>query len=80
VQRHVLIREGATFRSENIDFVTSDDPDFHPSDVLAAPDGSVLIIDTGGWYVQHCPTGKIRESYARGGIPSRSSRRAAAPE
>ena len=68
VQRHLLSRDGATFRSDNVDFVTSDDPDFHPSDVLEAPDGSVLIIDTGGWYVQHCPTGRIRESYARGGI------------
>ena len=68
IQRHVLARDGATFRSENVDFVTSDDPDFHPSDVLESPDGSVLIVDTGGWYVQHCPTGKIRDSYAPGGI------------
>lgn len=68
IQRHVLARDGATFRCENVDFVTSDDPDFHPSDVLEAPDGSVLIVDTGGWYVQHCPTGKIRESYAKGAI------------
>jgi len=68
VQRHALSREGSTFRSDNHAFVTSDDPDFHPSDVLEAPDGSVLIVDTGGWYVQHCPTGKIRDSYATGGI------------
>ncbi len=68
VQRHVLTREGATWRSESFDFVTSDDPDFHPSDVLEARDGSMLVVDTGGWYVQHCPTGKIRASYATGGI------------
>ncbi|MBI3467981.1 MAG: HEAT repeat domain-containing protein [Planctomycetes bacterium] len=68
VARHVLTRDGATFRSLDFDFVTSDDPDFHPSDVLEAADGSLLVVDTGGWYVQHCPTGKIRDSKAPGGV------------
>ena len=30
VQRHVVHREGATFRTEDSDFLTSSDPDFHP--------------------------------------------------
>ena len=68
VQRHVLIREGSTYRVEDHDFLTTDDPDFHPSDVLEAPDGSLLVLDTGSWYTQHCPTGKIRNSQSRGGI------------
>jgi len=68
VSRHVLTRNGATFRSEEFAFLASSDPDFHPSDVLEAPDGSLLVVDTGGWYVQHCPTGKIRQSASRGGI------------
>jgi putative membrane-bound dehydrogenase-like protein len=68
VGRHVLTRLGSTFRSEDFDFVTSDDPDFHPSDVLEDADGSLLVVDTGGWYVQHCPTGRIRDSRAPGGI------------
>src|SRR5205814_5672722 len=58
----------STFSSEDSQFITSDDPDFHPSDVLEDADGSLLIVDTGGWYVQHCPTGKIRNSRAPGGI------------
>lgn len=68
VQRHALFRQGASWRIESHDFLTSDDPDFHPSDLLQAPDGSLLVVDTGGWYVQHCPTGKILASYAPGGI------------
>jgi putative heme-binding domain-containing protein len=68
VTRHALRREGATFAAESHDFVTGDDPDFHPSDVLEDADGSMLTVDTGGWYVEHCPTGKIRDSRARGGI------------
>lgn len=68
VGRHVLVADGATFRSQDFDFVTSDDPDFHPSDVLEAADGSLLVIDTGSWYVHHCPTGQIRKTGAVGGI------------
>lgn len=68
VVRHKLRREGSTFASESFDFVVGEHPDFHPSDVLEAPDGSLLIVDTGGWYVEHCPTGKIRDSRAPGGI------------
>ncbi|MEW6158715.1 MAG: PVC-type heme-binding CxxCH protein, partial [Verrucomicrobiota bacterium] len=68
VQRHKLERDGASFRVATHEFVASDDPDFHPADVLEDGDGSLLIVDTGGWYVQHCPTGKIRASHAPGGI------------
>lgn len=68
VMRHVLARAGASYASQDAEFVWSENPDFHPSDVLEAPDGSLLVIDTGAWYVQHCPTGKIRNSRAPGGI------------
>src|SRR5262245_10997215 len=68
VGRHVLIPEGATFRTQDFDFVSSDSPDFHPSDVLEDADGSLLVIDTGSWYVHHCPTGRIRKVKATGGL------------
>lgn len=68
VSRHVLTRSGATFKSDDFDFLTSDDPDFHPSDVLQGPDGSIYILDTGSWYIHHCPTGQIRKTAAKGGI------------
>ena len=68
VVRHALRREGSTFASTNVDFAVGAHPDFHPSDVLEDADGSLLIVDTGGWYVEHCPTGRIRDSRAPGGI------------
>src|SRR5687768_3356963 len=43
VVRHKLSRKGASFESSDEDFVTTDDPDFHPSDVLQDRDGSLLI-------------------------------------
>jgi putative membrane-bound dehydrogenase-like protein len=68
VTRHVLSRDGATFRAANSDFLTTDDPDFRPADVLEDADGSLLVLDTGSWYVQHCPTGGVRKSPAKGAI------------
>jgi putative membrane-bound dehydrogenase-like protein len=68
IARHVLKSAGSTFVAESFDFVTTDDPDFHPSDVLEAADGSLMVVDTGAWYVQHCPTGRIRKAESTGGI------------
>lgn len=65
---HDLYRRGSTFATADVDFVSTDDPDFHPSDVLEDHDGSILIVDTGSWYVHHCPTGRIRRTAALGGI------------
>lgn len=68
VQRHVLFRDGATFRTEDSDFVTSTDPDFHPTDILEDADGSLILLDTGGWYVDACPLSKIHKGEKRGAI------------
>lgn len=68
IVRHELSRRGASFRSADHDFVTTDDPDVHFSDVLEDADDSLLAVDTGSWYVHHCPTGRIRNSPATGGL------------
>ena len=68
VVQHHFTRAGATFQSADADFVTTQNPDFHPSDVLEDADGSLLVIDTGSWYIHHCPTGRIRHVPAPGGI------------
>ena len=68
VQRHVLTRHGATFISEDSDFLVSSDPDFHPCDVLEDADGSLLVVDTGGWYVDQCPLSRISKPEFKGGI------------
>ncbi|MFN7929813.1 MAG: PVC-type heme-binding CxxCH protein [Blastocatellia bacterium] len=68
IQRHQLFRDGATFRTENSDFVTSTDPDFHPTDVMEDADGSLLFLDTGGWYVDACPLSVIAKAEHKGAI------------
>jgi putative heme-binding domain-containing protein len=67
VQRHVLQRVGASFTARNEDFLVSDDPDFHPTDVLEDADGSLLVIDTGAWF-SHCPTSQIIKAGRQGAI------------
>jgi len=68
VQRHKLFRDGATYRTEDSDFLTSSHPDFHPTDVLEDADGSLLVCDTGGWYVDACPVSRISKPEITGGI------------
>lgn len=68
ISRHILKPLGSTFQAESRDFVTTDDPDCHPSDVFESADGSIYFIDTGAWYTQHCPTGQIRKAPWKGAI------------
>jgi putative heme-binding domain-containing protein len=68
VQRHAVAVDGAGFRIDSRDFLTSDDPDFHPTDVLQDADGSLLVIDTGGWFRIGCPVSREARPKALGGI------------
>ncbi len=68
VSKHKLVEEGASFRTEDSNLLTCDHPDFHPTDVLQAPDGSVLVLDTGGWYKLCCPTSQLAKPNVLGGI------------
>ncbi len=68
VSRHVLDPEGATFVSRDEDFVVSDNKDFHPTDVLEDADGSLLILDTGGWYKLCCPSSQLVKPDVLGAI------------
>ena len=65
----ILERDGATFRHvETTDFFVSDNPDCHPTDVLEDADGSLLVIDTGGWFRIGCPTSQIAKPEIGGAI------------
>jgi putative membrane-bound dehydrogenase-like protein len=68
IVRHVLERDGATFRTRTEDFLVASDPDFHPTDVLEDADGSLLVIDTGGWFRIGCPASRIAKPEIKGAI------------
>jgi putative membrane-bound dehydrogenase-like protein len=68
VSRHVLTEDGATFKSRDEDFLVSSSLDFHPTDVLEDADGSLLVVDTGGWYKLCCPTSQLHKPDVLGAI------------
>jgi len=68
VQRHVVHREGASFRTDDSDFLTSSDPDFHPTDVMEDADGSLLVFDTGAWFIHGCPISRVAKPEIKGAI------------
>jgi glucose/arabinose dehydrogenase len=68
VTRHVLRPAGATYTSEDSDFLVSDQIDFRPTDVFEDADGSLLVVDTGGWYKLCCPSSQLAKADVLGGI------------
>src|SRR5882724_5204479 len=68
VTRHVLIPDGATFKTQDSDFLVSNNLDFHPTDVIEDADGTLLVIDTGGWYKLCCPTSQLHKPDVLGAI------------
>jgi putative heme-binding domain-containing protein len=46
----------------------SNNLDFHPTDILEDADGSLIVIDTGGWYKLCCPTSQLWKPDILGGI------------
>jgi putative membrane-bound dehydrogenase-like protein len=66
VQRHVVSRDGSTYRTEDSDFLVSSDPDFHPTDVMEASDGSLIVVDTGAWFIHGCPLSRVAKPDIRG--------------
>lgn len=68
VVRHELIANGPTYNTVDTDFLACDHPDFHPTDVFEDADGSLLIVDTGGWYKVCCPTSQLAKPDVLGGI------------
>lgn len=68
VSRHVLTPSGATFSTQDSDFLVSDHVDFHPTDVVEDADGSLLVVDTGGWYKLCCPSSQLHKPDVLGAI------------
>lgn len=63
-----LQADGSTYQSQSKDLVVGSRIDFHPTDVIEDSDGSLLIVDTGGWYDLCCPSSRVDQQTALGGI------------
>jgi len=56
VARMELIPDGATYRAREHEFLKLNLPDAHLTDVLEDRDGSLLVLNTGGWFRIGCPS------------------------
>jgi putative membrane-bound dehydrogenase-like protein len=68
VFRTELTPAGASFTPETDPFLQADWVDFHPTDVIEDADGSLLVVDTGGWYKLCCPTSQLEKPAVLGAI------------
>ncbi len=80
VVRVSLARQGSTFRGQKHEFLSSTSGDFHPTDVLEDADGSLLVIDTGGWFLNGCPTSQVAKPQVLGAIYRIRDTSAAVPD
>ncbi|MEZ6132905.1 MAG: sulfatase-like hydrolase/transferase, partial [Planctomycetaceae bacterium] len=68
VVRVELEPSGSTYSCTEREFLSCSNRDFHPTDVIEDADGSLLVVDTGGWFYRGCPTSQIAKPDIRGGI------------
>lgn len=67
--RMELTPEGSTYRAVENEFLKLHHPDIHLTDVMEDPrDGSLLLLDTGGWFRIGCPSSLMAKSDILGAV------------
>lgn len=59
VQRHIVSKKVASYQTVDSDFFVSSDPEIHPTDVMEDADGSLIVVDTGAWFIHGCPLSRV---------------------
>jgi putative membrane-bound dehydrogenase-like protein len=68
IMKYIITPAGATFETKEEPFLTSANPDVHPTDVLEDADGSLLVVNTGGWFIAGCPLSVVAKKDVKAGI------------
>lgn len=68
IMRSSITADGATFKTRDTAFITSTKEDVHPTDVFQDADGSLIVINTGGWFIAGCPLSRVAKLDVPGGI------------
>src|SRR6266536_2883404 len=68
VTRMELHPVGPTYRATEREFLKLRDPDAHLTDVLEDHDGSLLVLNTGGWFRIGCPASLVAKPDVAGAI------------
>lgn len=82
LSRIELTRSGASYQAAENELVKLQDPDIHLTDVLEDADGSLLVLNTGGWFRIGCPSSLMAKPDVTGVIYriSRDNARQKPPE
>ncbi len=75
-----MMRSGSTYSAVENEFLKITDPDVHLTDVFEDPrDGSLLLLNTGGWFRIGCPSSLMAKPDMRGCVYRIKKSSAAAP-
>lgn len=66
--RMEMLPDGATYRVTEREFLKLHDPDIHLTDVLEDRDGSLLVLNTGGWFRIGCPSSLMAKPDIAGAV------------
>ncbi|MBL9113454.1 MAG: c-type cytochrome [Verrucomicrobiaceae bacterium] len=66
--RMELTPHGGSFKATENEFLKLESPDIHFTDVMEQPDGSLLLLDTGGWFRIGCPSSLMAKPDVMGAI------------
>ncbi|MEQ1850032.1 MAG: PVC-type heme-binding CxxCH protein [Chthoniobacteraceae bacterium] len=66
--RMEVARDGASYKVTEREFLKLRNPDVHLTDVLEDRDGSLLVVDTGGWFRIGCPSSLMAKPDIPGAI------------
>ena len=68
IMRFEVTTAGATYTTVDEPFITSTVQDVHLTDVVQDADGSMLVLNTGGWFIAGCPLSRVAKLDVPGGI------------
>lgn len=68
IMRHIVTPDGATYRTVDEPFLELGNLELHPTDVLQDADGSLLVVNTGGWFIAGCPLSVTAKTDVQGSI------------
>jgi putative membrane-bound dehydrogenase-like protein len=68
VMRMELTPDGSTWKAEENEFLRINHPDVHPTDVFEDKDGSLIVLDTGGWFRNGCPSSLMAKNDVFGAV------------
>ena len=60
--------KGSSYQATENEFLKLEDPDIHLTDVMESGDGSLLVLNTGGWFRSGCPSSLMAKPDITGAV------------